>query len=815
LSYAVLQRISFAAETKPSPLAFIGHPKVLQMKRILFLLLVIQVGFLYGQKKPVLSGYLKDATSGEALIGANVVAEGTGLGVSTNAYGFYSLSLPASDYTIKFYYLGYETETRSVSLKTDLTLNVQMKESSVELQEVVVSEDLDKNVKSVEMSTTQLTILEVKAIPQLLGEVDVIRSILLLPGVTTVGEGASGFNVRGGNIDQNLILLDEAPVYNSSHLFGFFSIFNGDAVRDLKLYKGGIPAEYGGRLSSALDVRQKEGNSKAFHGTGGIGVLSSRLMLEGPIVKDKCSFMVAGRRSYADLFLKLASDPDLRQNQAYFYDLNAKVNYQIDDRNSVFLSAYFGRDIFSFSDLFRFSWGNKTLTLRWNHLFSDKLFSNFTVLASDYDYSLGVPTGDQAFDWISGITNIYAKADFSYYLDPQSTIRFGGSMLYYGFDPGKATPGPETTVFNEFKVPNKYAVEPGVYASLERKIGTRFTILAGLRYSHFLRLGEETIYIYDENKPKSPETIIDSVHYANGEIISSFNGLEPRLSANYLLDDESSVKLSYNRTRQYIHLVSNTTSATPIDVWTPSGPYVKPAYADQVAGGYFRNFRNNRYELSAELYYKKMYDLLDYKNGAELILNPTVETELLSGNGTAYGLELMLKRNGKKWSGWISYTLSRSEMVVKGAFPQETINNGNPYPNNWDKTHDLSVTGYYNITKYWQVSGIFVYQTGRPVTYPDGKFEQNGIIIPVYNSRNSSRIPHYHRLDFSVTYDFKKNEGKNYKQSIVFGAYNVYARRNAFSIFFRQSEENPLQTEMVRLSILGSIVPFITYNFQF
>lgn len=785
------------------------------MKRILFLLLFIQVGFIYGQKKATLSGYLKDAKSGETLIGANVVAEGTGLGVSTNAYGFYSLALPSGQYTIKFYYLGFETEVRNVELTTDLTLNVEMKESSVELQEVVVTEDLDKNVKSVEMSTTQLTILEVKAIPQLLGEVDVIRSILLLPGVTTVGEGASGFNVRGGNIDQNLILLDEAPVYNSSHLFGFFSIFNGDAVRDLKLYKGGIPAEYGGRLSSVLDVRQKEGNTKAFHGAGGIGVLSSRLMLEGPIVKDKCSFMVAGRRSYADLFLKLASDPDLRQNQAYFYDLNAKVNYQIDDKNSVFLSSYFGRDIFSFSDLFRFSWGNKTLTLRWNHLFSDKLFSNFTLLVSDYDYSLGVPTGDQAFDWISGITNVYAKADFSYYLDPKSTVRFGGSMLYYGFDPGKATPGPETTVFIEFAVPNKYAVEPGVFARIDRKIGTRFTLQAGLRYSHFLRLGEETIYIYDENKPKSPETIVDSVHYGNGEIISSFYGLEPRFSANYLIDDESSVKLSYNRTRQYIHLVSNTTSATPIDVWTPSGPHVKPAYADQIAGGYFRNFRNNRYELSGEIYYKKMYDLLDYKNGAELILNPTVETEMLSGDGTAYGLELMLKRNGKIWSGWISYTLSRSEMLVKGQYPEETINNGNPYPNNWDKTHDFSATGNYNITKYWQVSAIFVYQTGRPVTYPDGKFEQNGIIIPVYNNRNSSRIPHYHRLDFSVTYDFKKNENKNYKQSIVFGAYNLYGRRNAFSIFFRQSEENPLQTEMVRLSILGSIVPFVTYNFQF
>jgi hypothetical protein len=785
------------------------------MKRIILLLLIANAGLLYGQKKHTLSGYLKDSRSGEALIGGNVVAEGTGFGVSTNAYGFYSLALPAGEYTIKYYYLGYETESRSVALTGDRTLNIELKESSVELMEVEVSEDLDRNVKSVEMSTTQLTILEVKAIPQLLGEVDVIRSILLLPGVTTVGEGASGFNVRGGNIDQNLILLDEAPVYNSSHLFGFFSIFNGDAVRDLKLYKGGIPAEYGGRLSSVLDVRQKEGNTKSFHGTGGIGALSSRLMLEGPIVKDKCSFMVAGRRSYADLFLKFASDPDLRQNQAYFYDLNAKVNYTIDDKNSVFLSAYFGRDIFSFSDLFRFSWGNKTLTLRWNHLFNDKMFANFTALVSDYDYGLGVPSGDQAFDWVSGITNVYTKADFSYYLDPNSTLRFGGSFLYYGFDPGKATPGSETTVFNEFKVPNKYAVEPAVYASIDRRFGSRLNVQLGLRYSHFLRLGEETIYIYDENKPKSPETVIDSVHYSNGELISYFSGLEPRFSANYLIDDESSVKASYNRTRQYIHLVSNTTSATPIDVWTPSGPHVKPAFADQVAAGYFRNFQKNRYELSAELYYKKMYDLLDYKNGAELILNPTVETELLSGQGKAYGLELMIKRNGKKWSGWVSYTLSRSEIVFMGNFPEETINNGNPYPTNWDKTHDFSATGYYNITKYWQVSAIFVYQTGRPVTYPDGKFEQNGIIIPVYNNRNAARIPHYHRLDLSITYDFKKNEGRNYKQSIVFGAYNVYARRNAFSIFFRQSEENPLQTEMVRLSILGSIVPFITYNFQF
>ena len=781
-----------------------------------FLSIFLLAAALLLAQNTTLSGYVRDADNGEELIGANIYFPSLQKGAVTNEYGYYSISVPQNAYEVKFLFIGYAVFEKEIDLRSDVRLDVELRPESVELMEVVLTDDRSvENVQSIEMSVTDLSIKEVKKIPALLGEADIIRTLQLMPGVSTVGEGATGFNVRGGNIDQNLILLDEAPVYNSSHLFGFFSVFNSDAVKDAKLYKGGIPAQYGGRLSSVLDVRQKEGNSKRFAGTGGLGLLSSRLTLEGPIQKDKSSFMVAGRRSYADLFLALSPDEDIRNNTAYFYDLNAKVNYRFSDKDRVFASAYFGRDVFGFGDLFRFAWGNQTFSLRWNHLFSDRLFSNFTFLISDYRYQLGIPEGAQAFDWDSRIFNINGKADFTYYLNPDNTITFGASLLTYRFEPGVVSPASDENIFNEFTIPNQYALEPAAFISHETKIGNRLKLQYGARFSSFFRQGEEDIRIYEDGKPRDIDNIIDTVSYGKGETISSFFGFEPRLAVNYLLSDEASFKASYNRTRQYIHLVSNTTAATPVDIWTPAGPHVDPATADQFALGYFQNFNNNLFEASVEVYYKSMRDLLDYKNGAQLVLNPVLETELLSGDGRAYGLELFVRKRSGRLTGWISYTLSRSEVIVAGNSPEETINNGDWYSSNWDKTHDVSVVATYSLNKKWDVSTIFAFQTGRPITYPDGRFVQDGIIIPVYNNRNGARIPSYHRLDFSANYTPNPDKTKGWQSSWSFGIYNVYGRRNAYSIFFRQQEENPTQTEAVRLSIFGSLVPFVTYNFTF
>lgn len=785
------------------------------MKQFLPIFLIL-LGLGVSAQTTTLSGYIRDAANGEEMIGANVYFPEIKKGTATNAYGFYSISIPPGEYQVQFLFIGYETKEQTIDLRSDVRLDVELGSDNVELQEVVLTDSRAvENVKSVEMSVTDLSIQEVKKIPALLGEADVIRTLQLMPGVTTVGEGATGFNVRGGNIDQNLILLDEAPVYNSSHLFGFFSVFNSDAVKDAKLYKGGIPADYGGRLSSVLDVRQKDGNSKRFAGTGGLGILSSRLTLEGPIQKDVSSFMVAGRRSYADLFLVLSPNEDLRNNTAYFYDLNAKLNYRLGEKDRLFASAYFGRDVFGFGDLFKFAWGNQTFSLRWNHLFSEKLFANFTGLISDYRYNLGIPEGAQAFDWDSRILNYNAKADFNYYINPENTLTFGASFLTYKFEPGVITPASDENLFNEFTIQNQYAIEPAAFISHEMKVGERWTFLYGIRYSAFVRQGPEDVRIYEDGQPLTPETIIDTVQYSSGETIASFDGFEPRFSVNYLINDEASIKASYNRTRQYIHLVSNTTAATPVDIWTPAGPYVDPATADQIALGYFQNFSNNAYEASVEVYYKSMRDLLDYKNGAELVLNPVLETELISGEGRAYGLEFFVRKRTGRLTGWVSYTLSRSEVQVVGDSPEETINNGDWYPSNWDKTHDISVVTTYALGDKWDLSATFAFQTGRPITYPDGRFTQDGIVIPIYNNRNGARIPAYHRLDLSANYTPKPNKTKGWQSSWSFGVYNAYARRNAYSIFFRPQEENPTQTEAVRLSIFGSIIPFLTYNFTF
>jgi hypothetical protein len=785
-----------------------------------FLLIGISLSAFSQNQVNTLSGYVRDSKTGEELIGVNIVIPTLREGTSTNLYGFYSLSLPPGTYEASIQYIGYQTRTIKVALTKDLTINIELDENSTTLDEVtVLARRLDENVRSVEMSVAQLDMKDVRKMPALLGEVDIIRSLTLLPGISTIGEASNGFNVRGGNTDQNLILLDEAPVYNSSHLFGFFSIFNADAVKDVKLYKGGIPARYGGRLSSVVDVRQRNGNNKKFSSTGGIGLLSSRLLVEGPIQKEKSAFMIAARRSYADLFLSLSNDPTINQNTLYFYDLNAKLNYILGDKDRLYLSGYFGRDVFELDDLFGFDWGNATASLRWNHLFSDKLFSNFTLVFSDYTYSLGTPEDDEFnFRLKSTIQDYHFKNQYNYYLSSKNEIEFGVEGIYYRLKPGQITGS------IQLQLQEEYALEPSVYFSQELELGTRWTVQYGLRYSSFYNLGAQKVRNYANPDLPQLEEFIDSEEYSSGQVIEAYNGLEglePRFSVNYRISDEQSIKASYNRTRQYIHLISNTSTPTPVDLYRPSGRHIQPATANQVAAGYFQNFAENRYEVSIEGYYKDFKNIVDYRNGANLIFNETIETEILPGIGRSYGLEFYLRKRKGRLSGWLSYTLSKTELKVENDDPLLAINAGEWYPANYDKRHDISLVLNYQLTQKWDLGMNFTYQSGRPITPPEGRFNFEDYSVPVYRSRNSLRIPDYHRLDLSANYTPEKDPNKKFYSSWSLGFYNVYARRNAYSIFFQQAEQAEgattasFDTEAVQLAIFGTIIPSVTWNFNF
>ena len=786
------------------------------MRKYLLYLLLLSFQLSYAQNYTI-SGYVQDASNGETLIGANVYLAENTKGTTTNEYGFYSISVASGTYTLKGSYLGYEDFSQIINLDKNLTINIELNEESALLEEVVViAEEVDRNVREVQMSVNKLDIKTIQKLPTLLGETEILRSIQLLPGITSVGEGAAGFNVRGGSIDQNLVLLDEAPVYNSSHLFGFFSVFNPDAVKDVKLYKGGIPARYGGRLSSILDVRMKEGNSKRLELNGGIGTIFSRLAVEAPIVKDKSSFIIAGRRSYIDVLAKpFLSDVD-GDFTLNFYDLTLKGNYRISDRDQVFLSGYFGRDNFGLADNAGFNWGNSTATLRWNHLFNEKLFSNLTLYYSNYDYKINF--GDDnvdRFNWNARIINYSIKPEFSYYLNTSNVVRFGGQSIFYEFQPANAV-AITNSVRTDISQDMQFALESNVFVENELKLDDKFEINYGLRLSHFMYLGDRFAYEYGESEPGLPRPLNDAVFYDKWETIASFANLEPRLSIKYQLGETSSLKGSYNRTAQYIHLLSNTTASTPVDIWTPSTNNITPQMANQVAVGYFRNFKNNTIEFSGELYYKKMDHLIDYIDGADLILNNFLEGQILEGVGRAYGAEIMLRKNKGRASGWVSYTLAKSEREVIG------INNDEWYPSRFDQTHNLSITGFYELSNRLTLSANFVYNTGTPTTFVTTRFEQQGYVIPNSddNVRNNVRIPDYHRLDLSLTIDPKPNSTKRWKGQWVIGVYNVYSRRNPFTIFFRQEtdripEGQPINTEAVRLSVVGNFIPSISYNFKF
>ena len=768
----------------------------------------------FSQRNVTLSGYVSDLDSDESLIGVSVLLPELNTGTITNEYGFFSLTLPAGVYTVQIRYLGFETLTRELSLNEDVNENFELTPQAEVLDEVIVEENIELlNVRNPQMSVNKLAINTIKKIPAVLGEVDVIKSITLLPGVTNAGEGASGFNVRGGAADQNLILLDEAILFNSSHLFGFFSVFNPDAIKDIQLYKGGIPASYGGRASSVLNIYQKEGNRKKFESEGGIGLISSRLLLEGPLKKEKSSFLIGGRSSYAHLFLPLIESVD--NNKAYFYDLNTKLSYTLNDRNTIYLSGYFGRDVFDIDNLFDLAYGNSVANFRWNHLFSNKLFSNLSLIYSDYDYTLDF--GLAEFDWNLGITNFNFKYDFKHYLNDKTKLEYGLNGIYYKFDPGFIQPTAESSPVQARKLENKFAFENAVYAGVSYQLSSKINLQAGLRLSNFLRLGQkmntyandnpllyiESSQIYEEAQPTG------SVTYSKGEVIKSFTYPEPRFSMAYQLDSNQSFKLSYNRMAQYLHLISNTNSPTPIDVWAPSGKYIDPQLLDQVAVGYFKIFDNNRYNLEVEAFYKTIQNRLDYINGAELIANDAIEQILLTGQARAGGLEVLFRKNEGKLTGWIAYTLSRSEQQTPGRTPSEVgINYGNWYATPYDKTHDMSITTNYDLNKRWNLNANFIYQTGQPITYPNAQYQFSGFSIPNFESRNSSRLPAYHRLDVSAVYSPKKRSGE-----WVFGIYNFYNRKNAASIRFQENLETG-RNEALRLTIFG-IIPSVTYNFKF
>lgn len=784
----------------------------------LFLVLLFCTNNLFAQEKHTISGTISDTKNNETLIGVNINLKGTRYFAITNEYGFYSITVPSGNYEIVVSYVGYETVEEKIALTETTKRNFTLTETGEQLKEVVITEKTTTNTRKPEMSVNKLSINQIKQMPVVLGEVDIIKSLLFLPGVTNAGEGQSGFNVRGGGADQNLILLDEATIYNSSHLFGFFSVFNPDAIKDLKLYKGGIPARFGGRASSVLDIYQKDGNSKNFSVNGGIGLISSRLLAEGPIVKDKGSFLIGGRGSYAHLFLKLSDN----KNSAYFYDLNTKLNYKLNKNNNLYLSGYFGRDVFKIAESFINTYGNSTLNLRWNHLFSDKLFSNLSVIYSDYYYGLNLEF--VGFNWDSGIRNYNIKYDFKYYANSKLKINYGANALYYDFNPGEITPSREDSGINYRQLEKKYAFEPALYIDAEQKIGANLSMQVGLRYSMFYRLGNSTVNYYENDLPVyyDPEleiyekaTPISSEYFGKNKTIASYDNFEPRFALAYELSDNKSVKVGYNRMVQYLQLISNTASPTPLDVWTPSDRYIKPQIADQIAVGYFANLKEDAFSVEVESFYKTIKNRMDYIDGADLIANEAIEQVILNGEMRAYGLELLFRKNTGKLTGWVAYTLSRSEQKTPGRFAYETgINNGDWYKNGYDKTHNLAVTGAYKYNDKWSFGANFTLQTGQPVTYPNGRYTYyEGISVPTFGLRNQNNLPTYHHLDVSATLIPKKNINRKWQVEWVFSIYNLYARKNAASISFVQDEETG-KNEAQRLSIFG-IVPAVSYNFKF
>lgn len=753
------------------------------------------------QARHTVSGTVRDKSSGETLIGASIVfVETPNVSAISNSYGFYSISAIPGVYTMVVSFAGYGNDTVAVYLRKDTSISIGLENTAKQLQEAIVTAGRNNNVTKPLMGVQKLSINEIKDLPVLFGEKDILKTLQLLPGVQSAGDGNSGFFVRGGNTDQNLILLDEATVYNPSHLLGFFSTFNSDAIKDVTLYKGAMPAEYGGRLSSVLDVKMNDGNNKEYHASGGIGLISSRLNIEGPIEKDKSSFIVSARRTYADVFLKLSKDSNTNQNSLYFYDINAKANYRLGNKDRIYFSSYFGKDKLGFGNTFGIDYGNATATLRWNHIFSSRMFSNSSLIYSKYNYDIQINSGNNNIGITSFIKDLHFKEDLQYYANANNKINFGLDVINHTTSPGVISAS-STSSFNPLTLQSKHALEGAAYFSHDLTLSPKVSVNYGLRAGSFMVMGPGDFYTYDK-----AGNVLDTASYASGKVVKSYFNLEPRFSMNFKLTSSSSVKLAYARTTQNLHLLSNSTSANPTDVWIPSSNNVKPEIADQVSAGYYRNFKDNQYEFSSEIYYRSMQNQIDYKNGAQLIANENVESQIVFGKGRAYGWELFVKKKYGKFNGWISYTLSRAERQFT------EINSGRYFPANQDRTHNLSVVGIYKISKKWTLSADFTYYSGNAVTWPSGKYEVNGQIAFLYTERNAYRMPSYNRLDVGATLQGKKT--KKFDSNWNFSIYNLYGRENPYSITFEQDPDDPSKTRALQYALFRW-VPSITYNFKF
>lgn len=780
------------------------------MKRFFLLAMILIPGLALGQSKFTLNGYVKDASNGEELIGVTVYVHELKTGTATNVYGFYALSLPQGSYEITFSSVGYQPVRKSVELTQNMEFNVELPVQITEMDEIVVTGDaLDANVTDIKMSRNEINVKQVKRLPALFGEPDIIKTIQMLPGVSSAGEGTSSFFVRGGSADQNLILIDEAPVYDPSHLFGLFSVFNADVIKESELYRGGIPSRFGGRLSSILEVRTKDGNNKKLEGSGGIGSLASRIMLEGPIRKEKSSFIVSARRSYVDLFLRAAGE----ENTVHFYDVNAKVNWKHNNNNRFFAAIYLGRDVFDFDDTFGFDWGNATATFRWNHLFNDRLFSNTSIIASNFDYAMELDDESQGFKWTSNIREVTLKEDLNYFVSPSVELNFGYHVSYRSFEPGVIEPNSDRSLFTRTELQNEFALDHAFYLENQHKISNKLTLLYGARLSIFQSIGESDIYLYEDPQDNVNIVRTDTLSFDNFENIKTFVNLEPRFSARYMLNPASSVKFSYNRMVQNTHLISAGTVPIPFNTWAPTSYYLEPQLADQIAVGYFRNFKDNAFEFSAEAYYKDINNVTDFADNAEIFFNEDLSTEYRQGDSWSYGLELMLQKKEGRFTGFTSYTWSRTERDIPD------VNLNEPFLANYDRRHNFNIVGTYELNNKWTFGANFTYTTGRPFTLPSGKYQYEDYQVDLITERNASKLPDFHRLDLSATLIPQNKRGRKWQGSWVFSIYNAYSRKNAFTIYTQTPEDSngePIRNQKeARLIYLFPILPSVTYNVKF
>ncbi len=750
----------------------------------------------FSQSKWSVSGIIKDKKSGEVLMSTFIYDQAANkvLGKS-NEYGFYSITLPSGRYQIKVKMIGYKESILDIFLDSNMKMNIEL-ESSTTLKETIIrSKRKAENIDRAVMGTEDLNLKEVSKIPVLLGEKDVLKTIQLLPGVKPSSEGSSGFHVRGGSTDQNLVLLDEAVVYNASHVLGLFSTFNSDALKDVSLIKGSSPSNYGGRLSSVLDVRMKDGNNKKISASGGIGLISSRLTYEMPIIKDKASLLISGRRSYIDLFLKLSDE--YKDNKMYFYDLNLKSSFKINEKNKIYLSGYFGRDELGLGENFGFNWGNSTATIRWNNQINNKWFSNTSFIMSNYDYNVNIKNAitNNLLNINSKIADLNLKQDMHYFHNPDLSSKFGFSSIYHRFKP-LAYQGDSIDFFKK----DKKGFENAIYITGNYRITPKLVMELGIRTSFFTILGGDMHYLFENSIKK------DSIDLTNSSFGKTYINIEPRATFNYNLNEFSSIKLGYARNAQYVNLVNNSALSNPTEFWIPASYNVKPQLSDQVSLGYSRLVMNNNYEINIETYYKHMQNQIDFKNSADIYTSENVESELLYGIGRAYGLEVSIKKKLGNLTGWISYTLSKTERKVEG------INDNEWYSARQDRTHDLSIVASYQISQRWSVSSAFVYSTGDAVTFPSGKYTSGGVTQYYYKGRNNERMPDFHRWDISATLEGKEN--KKFQSSWNFGLYNVYGRENAYLINFKEEANNPNITKVVQTSLFRWI-PSVTYNFKF